>query len=49
MIRLAAYSYDLNKYDFSEHEEGLGVGLLHHFCRKPNFLVEEPPIASSIV
>lgn len=48
MIRLAAYSCDMAQYTFLKLEKNR-VTLLHRFCRRPDSLVGEPPIASSIV
>ena len=48
MIRLAAYSCDMDQYTFLRLEKNR-VASLRRFCRKLDSLVGEQPIASSIV
>ena len=48
MIRLAAYSCDMDQYTFLRLKKDR-LALLHRFCRRLDSLVGEPPIASSIV
>ena len=48
MIRLAAYSCDMDQSTVLRLGEDRVV-LLHRFCRRLDFWVGEPPIASSIV
>ena len=49
MIRLAAYSCDMDQYTFLRLEEKDRVASLRRFCRRLDSLVGEPPIAFSIV